>query len=360
LLRSADARTLIPAQPEAPVLRFQTLESLDARFQDFLWHARVVLRHSEDSLRGYKGTFGNFRQFLVAHGDRPLPERLCDIDGWIAWNRARRSAGGTALSGVTVNTYFRQLRPFFHDLEERDGVSNPFRTIRPPRVPKVLPKARTFEECQHILATAEHLSWQSDYERRRATAILATFLYAGLRKGELLRLRFNDVRFEGGGTLLVTDRKTSTERIVPMAPDLAPILAAYVRTRAQVFRGEAGPGFFTSLTTGQTISDTTLRRIVTRVRRGSGVPFSMHSLRHSFVTTLLNSNAQIHVVQALAGHAKITTTAMYLRVTGPDKEREIQKLSFRARAGAPLRATSRATGSAPPGTGRCRQMPDES
>lgn len=328
---AALSQTVTTSPAHSAILRFQTLADLDVRFADFLHHASVVLKHSADSRRGYKGTYGNFRAFLLARADRPLAQTLCDIDGWIAWNRSRRSASGKALSDVTLNTYFRQLRPFFDDLEKRDGIPSPYQGIRPPKVPKGLPKARPFEECQHILATAEHLDWQSAFERWRAVAILATFLYAGLRKGELLRLRFDHVQLTQG-TIRVIDQKTNSERIVPIAPELYPILERYVRERRNVFGTEAGSGFFTSLTTGQAISESTLRRIVARVRRVSGVPFSMHSLRHSFVTTLLNSNAQIHVVQALAGHAKITTTAMYLKVTGADLRREIEKLSFRQRA----------------------------
>jgi site-specific recombinase XerD len=55
----------------------------------------------------------------------------------------------------------------------------------------------------------------------------------------------------------------------------------------------------------------------------------MHSLRHSFITTLLNNGTPIHVAQHLAGHAKITTTAGYLALTDADLHREIQKLTFR-------------------------------
>ena len=337
---AALSQTVTASAADAAILRFQTLEDVDQRFAEFLHHANVVLKHSDDSRRGYKGTYGNFRAFLLAHADRPLAQSLCDIDGWIAWNAGRRSASGRVLSDVTLNTYFRQLRPFFADLEERDGIPSPYRGIRPPKVPKGLPKARPFEECQHILATAEHLEWHSVFERWRAVAILATFLYAGLRKGELLRLRFDHVRFTEE-TIRVIDQKTNSERIVPIAAELYPILERYVRERRTVFGTEAGAGFFTSLATGQAISESTLRRMVARVRRISGVPFSMHSLRHSFVTTLLNSDAQIHVVQALAGHAKITTTAMYLRVTAADMHREIQKLSFRQRAVAAHRGHSR-------------------
>jgi len=74
----------------------------------------------------------------------------------------------------------------------------------------------------------------------------------------------------------------------------------------------------------------TLRRIVRTIRRASGVAFSMHGLRHSFITTLLNNGTPIHVAQHLAGHAKITTTAGYLALTDEDVRREIQRLSFRS------------------------------
>jgi len=327
---SALPQTLtVPAMPPA-VLRFPTLDALDLRFREFLRHAQLSLKLSADSRRGYKSAYGNFRAFL-ALDRRQLPEKLCDIDVWVAWNAERTKADGTKLSGVSVNTFYRQLRPFFDDLETRDGLPNPFLGSRPPKIPRGLPKARSEEECAHILRTAEHAQWESQFERWRAVAILATFLYAGLRKGELLRLGFNDVSL-AEGEILVKDQKTNDERIVPIHEELYSILDRYRRERELVFGKDAGAGFFTSLMTAQGISDSTLRRIVTRVRRTSGIPFSMHSLRHSFVTAFLNSDGQMHVVQAAAGHKRITTTARYARVRKEDLHREMQKLSFRARA----------------------------
>jgi site-specific recombinase XerD len=329
---SALPQALTPAAPDPAILRFQTLEDLDVRFAEFLDHAAYVRGHSRDSIRGYKGTYGNFRRFLQSHANASLATRLFDIEGWIAWNRKRD--GRQPLSSVTVNTYFRQLRPFFRDLAERDGLPNPFDGLRPPRLPKQrLPKARTFAECQHILATAEHYAWPTSFDRWRAVAIFSLFLYAGLRKGEVLRLGFNDVNLRDG-TLFIASSKGEKDRVVTMAPELRAVLTRYIGERRMRFGADAGPGFLLSPVSRQAISETTLRRIVRAVRRASGIPFSMHSLRHSFITLLLMNGTPIHVAQHLAGHAKITTTAGYLALTDTDLRREIQKVSFRTRCAA--------------------------
>ena len=326
----AVSHAITPEQAESAVLRFQTLEDVDARFADFLDHAELVLGHSPDSRRGYKGTYANFRRYLRSRANAPLATRLCDIEGWISWNRKRD--GKKALSSVTLNTYYRQLRPFFRDLEHRDGIPNPFDTVPPPKLPKGrLPKAKSFAECQQILATAEHHDWPSTFERWRAVAIFALFLYAGLRKGEVLRLKFGHVD-PREGTLFIENSKGEKDRVVRIAPELRTILLRYISERRLRFPdGEKppGPAFITSPKTRQGISEMTLRRLVAIVRRASGVNFSMHSLRHSFITTLLNNGTPIHVAQHLAGHAKITTTAGYLALTDADTRREIQKVSFR-------------------------------
>ena len=322
-----DAQAVTPPSADPAVLRFQTLDDVDARFTDFLDHAELVLGHSKDSVRGYKGTYGNFRRYLQARANVPLPARLCDIEGWIAWNRKRE--GKKPLSPVTLNTYYRQLRPFFRDLEHRDGIPNPFATVRPPKITgRLVPKAKGFADCQQILATAEHHDWPSAFDRWRAVAIVGLFLYAGLRKGEVLRLKFGHVDLREG-TILIEKSKGDNERVVRIAPELRAILARYTSERRLRFGDAAGPAFLTSTTTKQGISEMTLRRVVRTIRRASGVAFSMHSLRHSFITTLLNNGTPIHVAQHLAGHAKITTTAGYLALTDADVRREIQKMSFR-------------------------------
>jgi len=318
---STSQQRVIGPVPDAPFLKWG-LRDLDARFRDFMEYAEFSLGHSADSRRGYKGTYGNFRKFLSTFPPEELPRKMFAIEEWISWNRKR------GISQVTLNTYFRQLRPFFLDMAKRDGFENPFVGLKPPHLPAILPKARSLNECKHILLSAEQYDWDTPYERWRAVGIIGILLYAGLRKGEVLRLQFLDVNLDAE-TIRVNrgkGRYGGKDRVVMIAPPLRRILEMYIRERRK--HGFAGPGFFASMKTGQPISESTFKRIVERVRHASGIRFSVHSLRHSFVTMLLKSGVPIHVARELAGHSNITTTAMYLRVFDEDKRQEIRKLSF--------------------------------
>ncbi len=304
-----------------------SFRELDRRFEDFLDYSRHVERKSRDTLRGYRGAFVMFRRFL-SEGRRQLPPavglKFFDIDGYVAWNNRR------GVSAMTTNHYWRALRPFFVDLERRDGVMNPFRGMRQPVTGETTPKALSPEECRRILVAADNFPWDSPFERRRAVAVLATAMYGGLRKGELLRLLYTDVDLDQG-TIQVRGGKgrgDGKDRLVFVAPELRDVLERFVRERA-IARVTA-PGFWASPRGGSAMSEAALMRIVKRVRRASGIAFGLHRLRHSFVTLLLKAGVPIHVVQNLAGHASIRTTEVYFRVWDEDKRRGVERLSLDA------------------------------
>lgn len=302
-----------------------SIADLERRFVVFLETSRNVERKSPDTLRGYKWAFDNFRKFLVAQGALrgPLGHHLFSIEAWIGWNNAR------GISGVTSNSLWRALRAFYIDLERRDGLQNPFRAMRPPVMPTVLPKARSEEELRRILVAAENYPWASRFDRVRAVAILGTFMYAGLRKSELLRLAFADVDMERGTIFIQRGkgRGGGKDRMAYVSPELRELLVAFLRERERM--RVVSPGFFASPRGSAFLSESTLVRTVRAIRRASGVPFSIHSLRHSFVTLLLRSGVPIHVVQSLAGHASLVTTAGYLRCWDDEKRRGVAQLTLR-------------------------------
>ena len=300
----------------------KSLESWDRRFRDFCDYAVTALGHSAATLHGYRHAYRDFRRYVEESG-APLPDAFLDVEGWVRRNRRR------GLGPVTVNTYWRQLRPFFNDLERRDGVENPFRRMKAPSQPSRIAKAFKPADCRKILAAAESFPWPTSFQRTRAVAVIATILYAGLRRGELLRLTYGDVSLDDGTIRIIRGkgRGGGKDRTAYIAPELRRILEEYVRERRK--RNIVGPGFFSSERTGQGISLATLRRIHKAVRRASGIAFSLHGLRHSFVTMLLRSGVPLHVARELAGHTSITTTAGYLRVWDEDKRDQIRKVSFR-------------------------------
>jgi site-specific recombinase XerD len=83
---------------------------------------------------------------------------------------------------------------------------------------------------------------------------------------------------------------------------------------------------FVSLRTGKGLTPAGLREIARIVRRVSGVPFSLHSLRHAHVVLLLQGGAKLHVVRELVGHRQLATTARYLRVWDEEKRAQIQRI----------------------------------
>lgn len=301
------------------------LAALDDRFRAFCAHARSVKNLSPVSIVWYEKSYENFRAYLrtkLALEPAAFAVQLRSIDPWVQWNRER------GLAPISANNYWRGLRAFFRDIEQRDGLPTPFQGLKAPRFPRVEPKARSADECRRILDAAEHYPWASTYTRSLAVAILATMLYAGLRRGEVVRLRYADIDRDNG-TILVREGKGAyggRDRRAYISEDLDAVLHRYVRERKR--RGYVGAEFFVSPKTGAGISVEGLQRVIRIVRRASGVPFSAHMLRHSFVTHLLHKGVPLHVVSRLAGHRQLTTTMGYAAIFEKDLADGIGKLRF--------------------------------
>lgn len=300
-----------------PAITQEELDGLHASFRD---HALYVLNHSRLTVRGYRAAYGNFRHFLAdpSHAATPLGVLLRDLEVWVAWNRRR------GLSATTTNTYFRSLRPFFHYLEKKHGFVNPYRAAHTPPIPRHrLPKALKPEQLERILAAARNYPWRTDLQRVRGLAMIAIMIYAGLRKGEVLRLQYSDVSLDDGTIRIVAGkgRFGGKDRTVYMPAELRTILTQYIALRRQ--QGFTCPEFF--VTRGNRgLSDVQFRRTIECVREASGISFFAHALRHSYITMLLRSRVPIHVVQNLAGHADIATTALYTAVWDEDKRAAVQ------------------------------------
>jgi site-specific recombinase XerD len=101
--------------------------------------------------------------------------------------------------------------------------------------------------------------------------------------------------------------------------------STYLKERARRRLTDEAPEFFSSTRATGPMGTTTLSFIVRTLVRASGVHFSPHVLRHSFVTHLLRSN---YVAHDLAGHSHIETTMLYTKVFAKDRHENLQKLSF--------------------------------
>jgi integrase len=324
-MKSSDDRNFAIPQDLTSSTEYSVPDGLDIRFAAFLGFAHGYLNHSRATLRWYTDAYRQFRQFVLDGGFMTLEGCAVTehVERWIVATRGR------GVSPFTIRSYYQALRAFFTYLESHDGYPNPFRVLRLPTVPDAAPKARTMEECTRILDAAENADWGSPYLRARAVAMLGMALYAGLRRGEILRLSFSEVNFEDASIHIIRGKGIGggKDRMTYAAPELLAILRRYLKERrcAQLH----STAFFASSRGGNGTSAATLKRMVDRVRRTSGIPFTLHSLRHSFVTMLVRANTPINVVRDLAGHRDIKTTERYLRTFDADKRAYMERLTFR-------------------------------
>ena len=302
------------------------LSTLDREFAFFEHLLRYGKSQSSCTIANHRVAYKNLRTFLSAtFGEaRELPGTLFDPLAWLTWNRTKTKPPGEA----SMHTYWSKNRTFFRFLVEKHGIPDLFEKSKAPTLPARVPKARTPAECARILDAAEHGNWPSTFERFRAVAMLSIILFAGLRRREVLQLKRLHVDFDQQ-TINIEKGKGrggGKQRITFIAPELDRVLRRYVQLRDQL--RDAPPEFFCSRHHNGPVSVTTFRRIMRDVRASSGVPFTLHSLRHSFITQLLRSGVPLHTVSDLAGHSQLTTTAGYLRVWDEDKRRALTGFTY--------------------------------
>jgi integrase len=158
---------------------------------------------------------------------------------------------------------------------------------------------------------------------------LALAAYAGLRAGEIRGLRKRDVDLEGGVLVVrqalcrgvAAPPKSGHEREIPIAATLRPVLVEAL-SRCPTFDSPVAPS-----DRGTVWSEPGLRNLLLGAQRRAGVQgWSMHALRHSFVSTLFRKGASAPVVQKLAGHIHLSVTQRYAHTTREDLQAAIAAL----------------------------------
>ena len=163
-------------------------------------------------------------------------------------------------------------------------------------------------------------------------------LYAtGLRVSELIHLELNDVNLVDG--FVVAFGKGRKERMVPLGRQAITWVKAWLAgPRAAMLKGRPTNALFVS-PRGKSFSRMGLWKLIRRHARTAGIdkPLSPHKLRHSFATHLVERGAALRVVQAMLGHADLSTTQIYTHVDG----KRLQAVYTRAHPRGQLKAGRR-------------------
>jgi site-specific recombinase XerD len=274
----------------------------DPLIEEFLRYLTNERNASPRTLKAYRQALTAFR------AENQTPWKRCRGDDFRNYLFAVTKRG-QARSYVRLQ--FSALRTFYQFLATRKGLrGNPVREVQLPRIEKKLPLVLTRRQVEELLAAPTRESRCAPaWMPLRDVAIMELFYSSGLRLSELAALDVahadlytESVRVFGKG------RK---ERVCPVG---LPALEAISRYRAAA-NVHSGPLFINKSRTR--ISTRSVWLILKRYLRFTSIPISIspHKLRHSFATHMLDRGADLRSVQALLGHASLSTTQIYTHVT---------------------------------------------
>jgi site-specific recombinase XerD len=207
------------------------------------------------------------------------------------------------VSPISVNAAITGLRFLFEITADRPEVTA---KMQPVHVPQKLPSVLSREEVARLLAATGNLKHQT---------ALSVAYGAGLRVSEVVALKVSDIDSERM-VLRIEQGKGSRDRYAMLSPLLLERLRAWWKFARAQDKMLDGGWLFPGLDPIDSLSTRQLNRAIHAAAAMAQIDkrVTMHTLRHSFATHLLEQKVDIRVIQVLLGHKKLNTTALYAQV----------------------------------------------
>ena len=290
-----EAQRLTRELQEAAVAGKVGFPDFCAKYLDWAWtHKPRSADREEQRLKKIQAYFGGLGI-----------KRLADISPYHL-EQFRTHLKNQGLEKTTINRYLQILRGMFYkaiDWELYQG-PNPAKKIKFYREESRV-QAPPAEDIEKILAAARAVAAKARSPLQRALPdLIALAVNTGLRKSEILNLRWHDIK---KGSLEV-EGKGGRRRLVPLNAAALEILARQPRRTEFVFHipNRAQHDLF--------------RRTIWQIRRATGLDFHFHLLRHYFASALVARGVDLITVSEILGHSRLTTSLIYSH-TSEDRKR---------------------------------------
>ncbi len=281
---------------------------MDELLKQFERHLEVERNLSPRTVSAYMNDLRQFEVFLQERG-RSL-NRSGDLAGFdqlllrqylaALHKRCGRSSIARKLSGIKV--YFRYL--------VRQGVlaQSPAGLLATPKREQYLPRVLSAEQSARLL---DNKPPGKPHLMARDLALFELIYSCGLRVGEAVSLSVADIDLEQAQLRVIG--KGNKERVLPIGRQALVALQCYLELR---FEQQGGAALFLNDRGGRLSARSVQRNLKTRLQQ-LGLPSDVtpHALRHSFATHLLDAGADLRAIQELLGHASLSTTQKYTKVS---------------------------------------------
>lgn len=267
--------------------------------QDLTKQFVIILRMQRYADRSIK-TYASHLAYFLKVSSKLKTEDITQkqLEDFIIWLVEKKNVGQSYQKAMIAT-----ITKFYKEIFQRNIN---LKHLYPKRKENKLPKFLTKEEVKKILAATENLKHK---------AILTTIYSCGLRLSEVLELKIADIKTREN-LLLVRQAKGKKDRVVMLSPLLLELLRTYYKTykpKTYLFEGQEGEKY----------SERSVQQILKNALIKASIisPASVHTLRHSYATHLLENGTDIRIIKELLGHNNIKTTEIYTHITDVSRTR---------------------------------------
>lgn len=254
----------------------------------------VLKSYSPSTIRTY---MNEMRAFLEAIKQHPAEGFTTErLKGYLQY-----CAENLKLSENTLHSRINALKFYYEQVLNKEKF---FWEIPRPKKPEILPKVISKERIADLINSIENV--------KHKTIIMLTYA-CGLRVSEVVSLKVNAIDGQRR-TIFINRAKGKKDRVLSLNPNMLIMLREYYRQyrpKYYLFEGQ---------NKNEHLSERSIQQVIQKAKRKAGIKQegSMHMLRHSFATHLLDKGIDVVFIQKLLGHNNIKTTLRYLHVTNKD------------------------------------------
>jgi integrase/recombinase XerD len=295
-----------------------------------LYEEDLRLRYAAGTVKQYLGSVRLLLAWLDERGIDLAAARTDDLVAFQSDLYARRRADGKPhTTGYHVNRV-KAIKSFFRFLYRRSFlVHDPAAAVEYPRMEKRLPRnILTRQEAKRIIETANEKTPLGLRDR----ALLEILYGTGIRYGECANLALDDVDVEDG-LLRIVQGKGRKDRNVPLTTAAARSIEAYLLKGRPRLAGRNAKRFLFLTCRGRRLTNGFMNYLLQQYASKAGIRkrVTCHTFRHSVATHLLKGRADIRHIQALLGHACLSSTQLYTHVAIADLKNVLRRAHPRGR-----------------------------
>ena len=275
--------------------------------QGFLSYLTAEKGLSKNTAASYQLDLKKFHAFLTARNTDFLSFSKSDIVDFI---QKLRDESYSAASICRFISTIRGLCKYL--LVERRITEDPSENLQAPKKWERLPKAISIEDVKRLLE-ASYADTLSKPVANRDYVMFELLYSSGLRVSELISLRLEDISFDAGFLRVIG--KGSKERIVPLHMRALERLKRFISLERPEILRKRNSSYLFITRRGGPMTRQRFWQTMKKLGKRTGLDISPHTMRHSFATHLLEGGADLRSLQKLLGHADISTTQVYTKVT---------------------------------------------